>query len=146
LSPKTLRYYYRKGQAHLQLGQLYEAKLAFQKGLDQDSGNDQLKNALKERKPGEPAYQGNNANLSFEQKREKSLGLIFFFLFIYDYAALKDEGNKFFNAKKYGPAIEKYSQAIELDPSETVFYNNRAACYTELGRYYFLFFLSFCKI
>jgi tetratricopeptide (TPR) repeat protein len=50
LSPQTSKYYWRKGVAHLALGQLYAAKLAFQNGLKKDPGNDQIRNALNERK------------------------------------------------------------------------------------------------
>lgn len=122
LSPQTAKYYWRKGMAHLQLGQLYAAKLAFQNGLKQEPFNENLRAALAERKAGEPAYSGKNANLSWEQKREKAL-------------EFKGEGNKLFGQKKYQPAVEKYGIAIEYDPTDPVFYTNRAACYTELKKY-----------
>ncbi|KAH7828053.1 putative Stress-induced-phosphoprotein 1 [Monocercomonoides exilis] len=122
LSPKTAKYYWRKGMAHLQLGQNYAAKLAFQNGLRQEPGNDQLRSALAERKAGEPAYVGRLASLSWEQKRDKA-------------TELKAEGNKFFTSKSFGPAIAKYTEAIEYDPTDPVFYTNRAACYTEIGKF-----------
>ena len=43
--------------------------------------------------------------------------------------ALKAEGNKLFAAKQFDEAIEKFSQAIELDPSNHVLYSNRSGAY-----------------
>ncbi|KAL4743017.1 hypothetical protein BDV11DRAFT_179364 [Aspergillus similis] len=43
--------------------------------------------------------------------------------------ALKAEGNKAFAAKDYPTAIEKFTQAIELDSSNHVLYSNRSAVY-----------------
>lgn len=40
--------------------------------------------------------------------------------------ALKNEANKFFEAQKYLPAIEKYTSALELTPNSAVLYSNRA--------------------
>ncbi|KIY61303.1 hypothetical protein CYLTODRAFT_427598 [Cylindrobasidium torrendii FP15055 ss-10] len=57
---------------------------------------------------------------------------------------LKAEGNKFFGAKNYAQAIEKYSAAIQLyeaaadigdHPKVAVLYANRAACYLNLKEY-----------
>lgn len=42
-------------------------------------------------------------------------------------AALKDQGNKAFAAKRYDEAIEIFTQAIALDPSNHVLYSNRSA-------------------
>jgi len=122
LSPKTAKYYWRKGMAHLQLGQNYAAKLAFQNGLKQEPSNDQLRASLEERKPGEPAYSGKHASLSWEQKRSQAV-------------EMKEAGNQLFVKKKYADAIAKYGEAIELDPTDPIFYTNRAACSTELGKY-----------
>lgn len=42
---------------------------------------------------------------------------------------LKTRGNAAFSKKNYREAIECYSQAIAVSPSESaVFYSNRAAC------------------
>jgi len=43
--------------------------------------------------------------------------------------ALKDQGNKAFAEKDWATAIEKYTKAIELDPSKPVYYSNRAQAY-----------------
>lgn len=37
----------------------------------------------------------------------------------------KNEGNNFFKEKKYKEAIQRYSEAIALDPSDVTFYSNR---------------------
>lgn len=46
--------------------------------------------------------------------------------------ALKAEGNKLFAEKKFEESIEKFSQAIELDPSNHVLYSNRSGAYASL--------------
>jgi tetratricopeptide (TPR) repeat protein len=45
------------------------------------------------------------------------------------------EGNTFFKNKQYEQAIDKYSEAIEHDPSDVTFYSNRSACYAALQRW-----------
>lgn len=45
------------------------------------------------------------------------------------------DGNNFFKAKKYPEAIEKYTEAIELDPTDVTFYSNRSACYAALNQW-----------
>jgi len=42
---------------------------------------------------------------------------------------LKAEGNKFFGQKKWSLALSKYSEALEVDPSNHILYGNRAACH-----------------
>ncbi|KAH7343514.1 chaperone [Rhizoctonia solani] len=44
-----------------------------------------------------------------------------------DANTLKDQGNKAFAAKRYDEAIDLFSQAIALDPSNHVLYSNRSA-------------------
>jgi len=44
-----------------------------------------------------------------------------------DAKKLKDEGNAFYKKKQFDQAIEKYDKAIELDSTEIVFFNNKAA-------------------
>ncbi|KAF2458221.1 heat shock protein-like protein STI1 [Lineolata rhizophorae] len=46
--------------------------------------------------------------------------------------ALKVEGNKLFAEKKFPEAIEKFSKAIELDPSNHVLYSNRSGAYASM--------------
>ncbi|KAI0676757.1 putative stress-induced protein STI1 [Trametes maxima] len=43
--------------------------------------------------------------------------------------ALKDAGNKAFQAKNYDQAIELFSKAIEIDPSNHVLWSNRSAAH-----------------
>lgn len=44
-----------------------------------------------------------------------------------DAASLKDQGNKAFAAKEYSQAIDLFTQAIALDPTNHVLYSNRSA-------------------
>lgn len=48
---------------------------------------------------------------------------------------LKAEGNALISARQYSTAIEKYSQAISLDPSNAVYYSNRAAAWGAMGEH-----------
>ncbi|KAJ9662142.1 Hsp90 cochaperone [Coniosporium apollinis] len=45
---------------------------------------------------------------------------------------LKAEGNKLFAEKKFQESIEKFTQAIELEPSNHVLYSNRSGSYASL--------------
>ncbi|KAI8854405.1 hypothetical protein BC829DRAFT_379888 [Chytridium lagenaria] len=47
--------------------------------------------------------------------------------------ALKGAGNKLMADRKYAEAIAKYTEAIELDPGNAVYYANRAAAYSQSG-------------
>jgi len=47
----------------------------------------------------------------------------------------KAEGNKAFLAKDYPTAIDFFSKAIELDPTNHVLYSNRSACYASQKNY-----------
>lgn len=49
--------------------------------------------------------------------------------------ALFSEGNNYFKNKQYEEAIRKYSEAIELDPSDVTFFSNRSACYAALNKW-----------
>jgi len=48
---------------------------------------------------------------------------------------LKDQGNKALQAEKFDEAIGFYSQAIDIDGSNHVFFSNRSAAYTKKGDY-----------
>ncbi|KAF7986834.1 hypothetical protein HWV62_12616 [Athelia sp. TMB] len=52
-------------------------------------------------------------------------------------ASLKAKGNAAYQARRFGPAAELYSRAIELAPAGekggAVFYSNRAACYVNMS-------------
>jgi stress-induced-phosphoprotein 1 len=47
-----------------------------------------------------------------------------------DAVGFKAKGNEFFKAKDYPQAIEWYTKAVDADPSNRVYYSNRAAAYT----------------
>jgi len=49
-----------------------------------------------------------------------------------DPSSYKEKGNKNYMSGDYKQAIENYTKAIELDPSQAVFYSNRAAAYIEI--------------
>ena len=51
-----------------------------------------------------------------------SIILLIFVLFS---LSLHSEGNNFFKNKNYRQAIEKYSEAIALDPTDVTFFSNR---------------------
>lgn len=46
--------------------------------------------------------------------------------------ALKAEGNKLFAAKDFKGSIEKFTQAIEIDPTNHVLYSNRSGSYASM--------------
>ncbi|XP_075695128.1 small glutamine-rich tetratricopeptide repeat-containing protein beta [Rhinoderma darwinii] len=48
---------------------------------------------------------------------------------------LKDEGNNYMKEQIYEAALDCYSQAVELDPNNAVYYCNRAAAHSQLGRH-----------
>lgn len=48
--------------------------------------------------------------------------------------ALKDQGNEFLKNHKYSSAAEKYSEAIEINPT-AIFYSNRAQAMIKLESY-----------
>lgn len=49
--------------------------------------------------------------------------------------ALKAEGNKAFAAKNFEEAIDKFSQAIEIEPGNHVLYSNRSGAYASLKNF-----------
>nr|XP_014425910.1 small glutamine-rich tetratricopeptide repeat-containing protein beta isoform X6 [Pelodiscus sinensis] len=48
---------------------------------------------------------------------------------------LKDEGNNHMKEENYVAAVDCYTQAIELDPNNAVYYCNRAAAQSKLSNY-----------
>lgn len=50
-------------------------------------------------------------------------------------AEWKDKGNTEFSAGNYEKAIEYFTNAISVDPTDHVFYSNRSACYSSLKNY-----------
>lgn len=48
---------------------------------------------------------------------------------------LKSEGNKLLASKEFNQAVEKYTDAIAADPTNAVYYGNRAAAYSQLSHH-----------
>lgn len=48
---------------------------------------------------------------------------------------LKNEGNLLFGQQNYDAALQKYTEALVLDPNSAVLFSNRAACNLNMGRY-----------
>ncbi|KAJ2779939.1 Hsp90 cochaperone [Coemansia javaensis] len=46
----------------------------------------------------------------------------------------KAQGNAAYKARKFDEALESYGAAIELDPTDITYWNNKAAVYFEMGR------------
>ncbi|CBZ50259.1 similar to uniprot/P15705 Saccharomyces cerevisiae YOR027w STI1, related [Neospora caninum Liverpool] len=49
--------------------------------------------------------------------------------------ALKQKGNELYKQKKFAEALEAYDAAIEKNPNEILYLNNKAAVYMEMGDY-----------
>ncbi len=49
--------------------------------------------------------------------------------------ALKNEGNALFQQERFALAVEKYNDAIELNPEVPAYYSNRAFCHLKLESY-----------
>ncbi|PLB37666.1 Hsp90 cochaperone STI1 [Aspergillus candidus] len=49
--------------------------------------------------------------------------------------ALKAEGNKAFSAKDYATAVEKFTQAIQIEPENQILYSNRSAVFAAQSQY-----------
>jgi len=45
----------------------------------------------------------------------------------------KAKGNEQFKKKNFNEAINHYEEAIQQNPNEPLYYNNKAAAYIELG-------------
>jgi stress-induced-phosphoprotein 1 len=48
---------------------------------------------------------------------------------------LNSEGNEAFKKKDYPTAVKKYSEAIELDEKNHVFYSNRSAAFAGMNQF-----------
>ena len=48
---------------------------------------------------------------------------------------LKASGNSYMSSKNYDAAIDAYTQAVALDPTNAVYFSNRAAAYSSKGEH-----------
>lgn len=48
---------------------------------------------------------------------------------------LKNKGNEAYKNKKFDEALNLYEEAININPEEPLYYNNKAAVYIELKQY-----------
>jgi len=48
---------------------------------------------------------------------------------------LKSKGNAALQAENYSEAIDFYTQAIAVDPSNHILYSNRSAAYAKVGKF-----------
>lgn len=53
----------------------------------------------------------------------------------FEAAALKDAGNAALNAGNFAEAVERYTEAIALEPTNHVFHSNRSAAYAKMAEY-----------
>ncbi|KAK9450508.1 uncharacterized protein V1518DRAFT_214163 [Limtongia smithiae] len=49
--------------------------------------------------------------------------------------ALKAEGNRYVAARDYAAAVDAYTSAIAVDPTNKIYYSNRAAAYSASGKH-----------
>lgn len=64
-------------------------------------------------------------DLTEEEKAEKDIKV--------RSAAAKEKGNALYKDKKFSDALSAYDEAIAIDPSNLMIYNNKAAVYIEMG-------------
>lgn len=52
-----------------------------------------------------------------------------------EHEKVKNEGNEYYKHRNFVKALECYNKAIELHPSEILYYNNKAAVFIEQKNY-----------
>merc|ERR1719421_2178159 len=57
----------------------------------------------------------------------------------------KNQGNQLYKAKKFEEAIEMYNKAIEKEPNDLTYYNNRCAVWIEIGEHRYKDVLETCQ-
>jgi len=93
-----------------------EAEMRMRQQKEEDQERERKRKAEKDKKEQESkkAKEEEESRLTTEQKEA---------------IKLKDEANALYNAKKFPEALALYDKAIEKDPTNINFYNNKAACY-----------------
>jgi len=107
---------FRLGNAHKKLGQLKEAKTAFEKALTEHRT---------------PHYR--EALSEVEKEIKKADELAFINPELADVEKLK--GNECFKKGEWANAVKFYSEAIKRNPKDAKIFSNRAACYTKLNAF-----------
>lgn len=108
--------YQRMGNVYMKAKDYEKAVNAYNKSLTEDRN----KTTLDLLKKAEKLYE--------EKKKQDYLDPV-------KAAEAKERGNQLFTEGKYPAAVKEYTEAINRDPSNPVYYSNRAACYTKLAEY-----------
>merc|ERR1712217_860458 len=57
----------------------------------------------------------------------------------------KGKGNELYKKKQFQPALEMYDKAIEKEPNDLTYYNNKCAVWIEMGEQQYENVLKTCK-
>merc|ERR1719159_619563 len=57
----------------------------------------------------------------------------------------KSQGNALYKAKKFQEALDMYDKAIEKEPNDLTYYNNKCAVWIEMGTEYYDKVLETCQ-
>jgi len=113
LQPSWAKGYLRRGSVFFRMGELEKAEVVLKEGLELDPGNDALKKELE-------AVM--NAIAERMARQRESL-------------EAKERAIEAFNEQNYKAAVDLLKKAIKLDPSNHIFFSNRAAAYMALEAY-----------
>lgn len=106
----------RIGNAHMKIGDLHSAKIAFEKSMS-EFRTPEIKALLSsvEKKIKEEERKAYIDPVKAEEEKEK--------------------GNELFKNGDYAAAMKHYTEAIKRNPDDPKYYSNRAACYTKLAAF-----------
>nr|CAD7393397.1 unnamed protein product [Timema cristinae]CAD7425319.1 unnamed protein product [Timema monikensis] len=106
----------RSGNAYKKLGDLYSAKIAFEKSLSEH------------RTPEAKALLSDIEKVIKAEERRAYIDPV-------KAEEEKELGNELFKNGDYATAIKHYTEAIKRNPDDPKYYSNRAACYTKLAAF-----------